>query len=61
MAPLLALVIAPALGAVGKLVGIGFGEIPWGGHVVTCVLLGAVGAGLVHDKIINPLLGKKSP
>ena len=55
-----ALLLAPALGALAKLAKWGFTDVTWDTHITTCVLLGAIGAGLIHDKILNPVIGKSN-
>lgn len=59
--PFLAIGIPVLLGVIGKLVSAGFGDVTWANHVVALVLAG-IGSGLIHDKVVNPLVkGKEAP
>jgi hypothetical protein len=56
--PFLAIGIPVILGVLGKLVSAGFGDVSWANHVIALVLAG-VGSGLIHDKLVNPLMKGK--
>lgn len=49
------IVLTLAIGAGSKLLNIGFIEVDWVAHSI-CLLLTAIGAGALHDKITNPVL-----
>lgn len=57
---LFALLIVPAAGAAAKYFKMAYEETPWDAHLVTCVLIGAAGAGFLHDNVLNPLLKGKN-
>jgi hypothetical protein len=56
--PFLAIGIPIILGVIGKLVSAGFGDVSWANHVVALILAG-IGSGLIHDKVVNPLMKGK--
>lgn len=61
-----AVVLNIAVGALSKALNVGFVEVDWILHIVTLASANAIGSGLIHDKLTNPLLefigslGKKS-
>ncbi len=55
--PLVALAVGMALAALAKVAGLGWGDLTWPELLIAGVTSG-IGAGVVHDKVTNPLLGK---
>ncbi len=58
--PLLAIGIPILLGVAAKLTHISFDSTDWVSHVVALALAG-IGSGIIHDKLVNPLLKGTDP
>jgi hypothetical protein len=58
--PLLAIGIPILLGVASKLAHISFGSTDWVSHIVALALAG-LGAGVIHDKVVNPLIKGTNP
>jgi hypothetical protein len=58
--PLLAIGIPILLGVATKLASISFGDTDWVSHIVALALAG-LGSGIIHDKIVNPLMKGTDP
>jgi hypothetical protein len=58
--PLLAIGIPILLGVAAKLTSVSFGGTDWVTHVVALALAG-IGSGIIHDKLVNPLLKGTDP
>lgn len=56
---LVALVLGLGLAAVAKVSGLGWSELTWV-QLVVAGLSSGVGAGLIHDKVVNPVRGKET-
>lgn len=55
--PMFSIAIAPLAGAVLKLTGAAHGADPWLPHLVTCAVLGAILAKVIHDQYWTPIMG----
>lgn len=55
---LFALGIPIIVGCVVKAVGVGFEEVIWTAHIAALFTAG-IGAGLFHDKVVNPVIANK--
>jgi hypothetical protein len=58
--PMISVAVPLLLGVIAKVAHLGFADVDWSTHIVA-LLLSAIGAGVTHDKLINPVIKKKKP
>ncbi len=58
--PLIALAGGLILSVISKVAGLGFADVSWIELVITGIGAG-IGSQLIHDKLVNPAMGKEEP